>query len=248
MGPSNSCAPDAMFGYPLCALRNVESRGRQRRSRQLRCVTRGAGGRLCRSASQEDRRRLCVRVRQVTRVDSLGGGGPRRTRLLVRGVNIDTRVLDDNSPTSVGAMAYMWRWYQGLMVRHPWKVQITTAGSFVGVGDIISQQVVEHKGLRNHDRARTAKMMLIGFAFVGPVIGGWYRVLDRLVPGTTKTVALKKMALDQDYRDTLTANYYIWPAVQIANFYFIPLQHRLAVVQCVALIWNVYLSWKSNKK
>ncbi|XP_075923338.1 mitochondrial inner membrane protein Mpv17 isoform X3 [Petromyzon marinus] len=157
-------------------------------------------------------------------------------------------VLDDNSPTSVGAMAYMWRWYQGLMVRHPWKVQITTAGSFVGVGDIISQQVVEHKGLRNHDRARTAKMMLIGFAFVGPVIGGWYRVLDRLVPGTTKTVALKKMALDQDYRDTLMANYYIWPAVQIANFYFIPLQHRLAVVQCVALIWNVYLSWKSNKK
>ncbi|XP_032810567.2 mitochondrial inner membrane protein Mpv17 isoform X2 [Petromyzon marinus] len=177
-------------------------------------------------------------------------------------------------------MAYMWRWYQGLMVRHPWKVQITTAGSFVGVGDIISQQVVEHKGLRNHDRARTAKMMLIGFAFVGPVIGGWYRVLDRLVPGTTKTVALKKMALDQgafappflvgfmsivgtlngltnpqildklrrDYRDTLMANYYIWPAVQIANFYFIPLQHRLAVVQCVALIWNVYLSWKSNKK
>ncbi|XP_075923337.1 mitochondrial inner membrane protein Mpv17 isoform X1 [Petromyzon marinus] len=178
-------------------------------------------------------------------------------------------VLDDNSPTSVGAMAYMWRWYQGLMVRHPWKVQITTAGSFVGVGDIISQQVVEHKGLRNHDRARTAKMMLIGFAFVGPVIGGWYRVLDRLVPGTTKTVALKKMALDQgafappflvgfmsivgtlngltnpQILDKLRR---IWPAVQIANFYFIPLQHRLAVVQCVALIWNVYLSWKSNKK
>ena len=28
-------------------------------------------------------------------------------------------------------------------------------------------------------------------------MGGWYRVLDRLVPGTTKVDALKKMLLDQ---------------------------------------------------
>ncbi|CAF89100.1 unnamed protein product, partial [Tetraodon nigroviridis] len=39
----------------------------------------------------------------------------------------------------------------------------------------------------------------------------------------------------------------LWPPVQIANFYFVPLHHRLAVVQVVAVGWNSYLTWKANK-
>ncbi|XP_064411151.1 protein Mpv17 [Latimeria chalumnae] len=176
-------------------------------------------------------------------------------------------------------MANLWRLYQSLMSRHPWKMQILTAGTLVGVGDVISQQLVERKGLRDHSVKRTAKMMAIGFCFVGPVVGGWYKTLDRLVAGGSKTAALKKMLLDQcvfapcflgcfltitgvlnglpadqiksklkrDYTDALITNYYLWPAVQIANFYFVPLHHRLAVVQCVAIVWNSYLSWKANK-
>ncbi|XP_009333073.1 PREDICTED: protein Mpv17-like [Pygoscelis adeliae] len=99
----------------------------------------------------------------------------------------------------------------------------------------------------------------------GPVVGGWYRILDQLIPGTTKVVAVKKMVLDQ--LDALNAwaevgtgwgcwqgpftavsfSAQIWPPVQIANFYFVPLKHRLAVVQCVAIVWNCYLSWKANR-
>ncbi|XP_015199279.1 protein Mpv17 [Lepisosteus oculatus] len=176
-------------------------------------------------------------------------------------------------------MAGLWRSYQRLMAKHPWKVQIITAGSLVGVGDVISQQLIERRGLANHSMQRTAKMMSIGFIFVGPVIGGWYKVLEKIVPGGSKTVAFKKMILDQaafapcflgcflsitgalnglsveenlaklkrDYKDALISNYYLWPGVQIANFYFIPLHYRLAVVQVVAIIWNSYLSWKANK-
>ncbi|KFW62847.1 Protein Mpv17, partial [Pygoscelis adeliae] len=117
----------------------------------------------------------------------------------------------------------------------------------------------------------------------GPVVGGWYRILDQLIPGTTKVVAVKKMVLDQAPRcpcpcplpwgllwaqlDALNAwaevgtgwgcwqgpftavsfSAQIWPPVQIANFYFVPLKHRLAVVQCVAIVWNCYLSWKANR-
>uniref|UniRef100_A0A8C3PBY0 Mitochondrial inner membrane protein Mpv17 n=1 Tax=Chrysemys picta bellii TaxID=8478 RepID=A0A8C3PBY0_CHRPI len=94
-------------------------------------------------------------------------------------------------------MAALWRSYQRLMAQHPWKVQILTAGSLVGVGDVISQQLVERRGLRGHSSRRTLKMMAIGFCFVGPVVGGWYQLLDRLIPGNTRMVALKKMALDQ---------------------------------------------------
>ncbi|XP_053502997.1 protein Mpv17 isoform X2 [Ictalurus furcatus] len=155
----------------------------------------------------------------------------------------------------------------------------SSPGSLMGVGDIISQQLVERRGLTKHSVSRTTKMMSMGFFFVGPVVGGWYRVLDRLVIGVTKSTALKKMLMDQvcfapcflgaflgiygtlngltvdenlaklkrDYMDALITNYYLWPAVQIANFYFIPLHHRLAVVQIVAVAWNSYLSWKANK-
>ncbi|XP_065112254.1 mitochondrial inner membrane protein Mpv17 isoform X2 [Paramisgurnus dabryanus] len=94
-------------------------------------------------------------------------------------------------------MAGLWRSYQALMGRHPWTVQIVTAGSLVGVGDVISQQLIERRGLANHSVKRTAKMMSIGFFFVGPVVGSWYKVLDKLVTGGTKSAALKKMLFDQ---------------------------------------------------
>ncbi|KAB5517213.1 hypothetical protein PHYPO_G00187130 [Pangasianodon hypophthalmus] len=177
------------------------------------------------------------------------------------------------------SVAGLWRSYQALMAKKPWTVQIITAGSLMGVGDIISQQLIERRGLTKHSIRRTSKMMSMGFFFVGPVIGGWYRVLDRFIIGATKSTALKKMLIDQgcfapcflgaflgiygtlngltveenvaklkrDYKDALITNYYLWPAVQIANFYFIPLHHRLAVVQIVAVAWNSYLSWKANK-
>ncbi|XP_075770632.1 mitochondrial inner membrane protein Mpv17 isoform X2 [Pelodiscus sinensis] len=94
-------------------------------------------------------------------------------------------------------MAALWRGYQRLLARHPWTVQILTAGSLVGVGDVVSQQLVERRGLHGHSTRRTLKMMGIGFCFVGPVVGGWYQLLDRLVPGSGRAVALKKMLLDQ---------------------------------------------------
>ncbi|KAF6321456.1 mitochondrial inner membrane protein MPV17 [Rhinolophus ferrumequinum] len=188
----------------------------------------------------------------------------------------------------------LWRAYQRALTAHPWKVQVLTAappgrcsdntcvpctGSLMGLGDVISQQLVERRGLREHQAGRTLTMVCLGCGFVGPVVGGWYRVLDRLVPGTAKVDALKKMLLDQggfapcflgcflplvgtlnglsaqdnwaklrrDYPDALVTNYYLWPAVQLANFYLVPLHYRLAVVQCVAVVWNSYLSWKAHQ-
>uniref|UniRef100_A0A3Q3DYT2 Mitochondrial inner membrane protein Mpv17 n=1 Tax=Hippocampus comes TaxID=109280 RepID=A0A3Q3DYT2_HIPCM len=164
-------------------------------------------------------------------------------------------------------MAGLWRSYQALMARHPWTVQIVTAGSLVGVGDVISQQVIERRGLAQHDARRTAKMMSIGFFFVGPVVGSWYKVLDRLVTGGSKSAAIKKMLIDQlcfapcflgaflslsgvlnglSVEQNVAKLRRLWPPVQIANFYFIPLHHRLAVVQVVAVAWNSYLTWKAN--
>jgi protein Mpv17 len=47
-------------------------------------------------------------------------------------------------------------------------------------------------------------------------------------------------------------NLLVWPGVQVVNFSVVPLEHRVLVVNVVALGWNCYLSWlngqSSNEK
>ncbi|XP_006814766.1 mitochondrial inner membrane protein Mpv17-like [Saccoglossus kowalevskii] len=61
-----------------------------------------------------------------------------------------------------------------------------------------------------------------------------------------KSLQKIKDKVRQDYFDTVIANYKVWPAFQLINFYFIPLQHRVLFVNTVALFWNTYLAWKTN--
>jgi len=51
-----------------------------------------------------------------------------------------------------------------------------------------------------------------------------------------------------NYPIILMNNYKFWPWIQLANFYFVPLQHRLMVVNLAALCWNTYLSWQTNSE
>jgi len=55
-----------------------------------------------------------------------------------------------------------------------------------------------------------------------------------------------KSNVRNSYFDVLIANYQLWPAVQMVNFWVIPLAHRILFVQTVALMWNTYLAWKLN--
>lgn len=53
--------------------------------------------------------------------------------------------------------------------------------------------------------------------------------------------------LESMYLDVLFSNWKLWPAAQIINFYFVPLQHRLLMMNLVAVVWNTYLAWKTNQ-
>lgn len=53
--------------------------------------------------------------------------------------------------------------------------------------------------------------------------------------------------LQDTYWQVLKTNWMIWPAVQLVNFGVVPLEHRVLVVNVVALGWNCYLSYMNSK-
>ncbi|XP_017492220.1 PREDICTED: cyclin-K-like [Rhagoletis zephyria] len=51
-----------------------------------------------------------------------------------------------------------------------------------------------------------------------------------------------------NYVDIMIANYKIWPAVQMVNFYLVPLNYRVVFASFFSLIWNTYYTWKMGEK
>ena len=54
--------------------------------------------------------------------------------------------------------------------------------------------------------------------------------------------------LRRDMAHMLAASYAVWPAVQLVNFRFVPLRHRILVINVVCLFWNTYIGWRAEKK
>lgn len=166
------------------------------------------------------------------------------------------------------------RWYQAKLARAPITTQLVSTGVLFAAGDVLAQQAVERRGSK-HDIVRTGRMAFFGTAIAGPILVGWYRVLDRYVNlATPNRTLLARVALDQlafappniavfftaqgllegkrprevgeklekAWWPTLQNNWKLWPAVQLVNFKFVPLEHRLLLVNVVALGWNCVLS------
>jgi len=49
--------------------------------------------------------------------------------------------------------------------------------------------------------------------------------------------------LEKTYTTALQKNWMVWPFVQLINFRFVPLEHRVLLVNVVSLGWNCYLSY-----
>ncbi|KAL2038239.1 hypothetical protein N7G274_008888 [Stereocaulon virgatum] len=56
-----------------------------------------------------------------------------------------------------------------------------------------------------------------------------------------------KEKLKSTYVEALKKNWMVWPPVQAINFKFVPLEHRVLVVNVVSLGWNCYLSYVNSQ-
>ncbi|KAI0126568.1 hypothetical protein BJ170DRAFT_684153 [Xylariales sp. AK1849] len=166
----------------------------------------------------------------------------------------------------------MLRWYQRKLAARPLLTSSVTTAILFATGDITAQQLVEKKGLEKHELARTGRMFLYGGFIFGPAATTWFGFLQRRVVLRNKNaeilarvacdqglfaptfigIFLSSMAvmeggspkekLEKSYLPALQTNYLIWPFVQLINFKFVPLVHRVLVVNVVSIGWNCYLS------
>lgn len=168
--------------------------------------------------------------------------------------------------------------YQARLASHPVLTQSITTSLLFATGDVTAQQLVERRGTKDHDAARTARMALYGGTVFGPAATTWYRFLQtKVVLSTPRRTMLAQVACDQglfapvfigiflssmaalegswprenlerNYRTALTTNYAVWPAVQMVNFSLVPLHHRVLFVNVVSIGWNSYLSYLNSAK
>ncbi|KAI8955628.1 hypothetical protein F4801DRAFT_273885 [Xylaria longipes] len=166
----------------------------------------------------------------------------------------------------------MFRWYQRSLAARPLLTQSLTTAVLFAVGDITAQQVVEKKGFEKHEFARTGRMFAYGGVVFGPAATTWFSILSKRVVLRNKNaeilarvacdqllfaptfigVFLSSMAvlegssvkdkLEKSYWPALSTNWMVWPFVQMANFKFVPLHHRVLAVNVVSIGWNCYLS------
>lgn len=54
--------------------------------------------------------------------------------------------------------------------------------------------------------------------------------------------------LDKNYVTGVKANWMLWPIVQAVNFKFVPLEHRVLVVNVISVGWNCFLSSLNNSR
>ncbi|KAF1998671.1 hypothetical protein P154DRAFT_523952 [Amniculicola lignicola CBS 123094] len=168
----------------------------------------------------------------------------------------------------------MLRWYQTRLKAAPLVTQAATTAILFATGDVLSQHAVEK--VEKHNYARTGRMGFYGGAIFGPAAVKWYTLLaTRINLSTTNRTIAARVAADQllfaptnmtlflssmalmegsspvqklqtSWTTGMKMNFLLWPWVQGVNFRFVPLEHRVLVVNVVALGWNCYLSFLNS--
>ena len=89
------------------------------------------------------------------------------------------------------------------------------------------------------------KMLWDQIVFLPPYIWVYIAVMAKLRGEDNREMQRK---CERDFMPVLIASYKLWPAAQMLNFYYIPLKHRIPVMNSIGLLWNTYVGWKAERK
>ncbi|XP_049951400.1 protein Mpv17-like isoform X3 [Schistocerca serialis cubense] len=165
---------------------------------------------------------------------------------------------------SARGLSRIYKVYNDLLTKHPVKVQSIQTAMLCGTGDIIAQTAIEKKKLSEFDGptlrmwfglldtkvkgshyAVVAQKVLLDQCIMAPFL--LLLTLSVLNICSGKSLAEVKEKLGADYGSILITNYKVWPAVQLINFGFVPVNFQVPVTQVVGVGWNTYLSWKAHR-
>jgi len=95
-------------------------------------------------------------------------------------------------------------------------------------------------GYKDSKFVNTAARVAVDQGVFAPFIGIplYYSMMTVMEGGDG--IAIEKK-IKRNWWDTLTTNWMVWPAIQVLNFGFVPVQLRLFVVNVVSIGWNCYL-------
>ncbi|CAH1987319.1 unnamed protein product [Acanthoscelides obtectus] len=119
-------------------------------------------------------------------------------------------------------------------------------GSFF-VGPMLSAwyKCLYKLGHRDKDKSQTVillqKVLLDQLVFAPSSLVVVLSILSLMQGGNLKSA---KEEIKEKYVDILVKNWQVWPAIQMFNFYLVPLKYQVLLVQSLGLLWNTYLSWK----
>lgn len=97
--------------------------------------------------------------------------------------------------------------------------------------------------LRNKN-AEIAARVFLDQAVFSPTFLGIFLITMGILDGHHDPIAHVR----GHYWELLKTNWMVWPPVQLTNFKFVPLQHRLTFANIVAIGWNCYLSYMNSHK
>uniref|UniRef100_A0A915AV39 Mitochondrial inner membrane protein Mpv17 n=2 Tax=Parascaris univalens TaxID=6257 RepID=A0A915AV39_PARUN len=139
---------------------------------------------------------------------------------------------------------------QKLVEGHSWKEYDASRGArfFVITGIYIAPilvywyRMLERVG--GNPRIVPFKRVLIDQTFFAPPFNATVLFNLRLLEGESPTQSYR--SLKRDFLGVWIPSLSYWPGVQLINFYCVPLNLRVIVVQVAALLWNSFLSYRTQ--
>ncbi|KAM7296529.1 hypothetical protein ISCGN_021688 [Ixodes scapularis] len=167
--------------------------------------------------------------------------------------------------------------YNDILHAHPVITQVLTVGTVALAGDVISQTFIQNKPSFDFRQAIiyyivglffTGTLTVLWLMFVE-----WLVVTDGVAGAAIKTAlglvfftppfflcflvvhgflsghsweAIREN-IRTKYFVILKSRYAFYPVAQFVNFEFVPILYRAIYLSVVALLWNMYLSWKTNQ-